>query len=352
MQLRTRVEEGGTLRPEYWGIDSEYGVLRDVLAGPVDHFSWRPGNAVVERSHRIGLEFDASIARRQHGELIDAFRSAGVRVHTLNPSEELPYQVFARDSSVMTPWGAVITQLFKPFRRGEYAECLRFYLSHDIPIYDLITAGNLEGGDFMVLKPGIAICGYSGERSIEGAVLQIKSWFEAEGWEFHTYAFDPHFLHLDVQMGMLAEDLAVVCVEAVEPGLVNWLRSKGIRVLEVPYSDAMQLGCNVVALGNERVLIPASSRSLAALCRALDSSVTSSSGECFSSAYSTSSSMRRLSRSSCDGTKPRSFGQRPAGCRAASWPKKRCRRRFSVRTAGWRRTTRDTASAPGCGRSC
>ena len=100
MQLRTRVEQGGTPRPEYWGIDSEYGVLRDVLTGPVDHFSWRPGNAVVERSHRIGLEFDASIARRQHGELIDAFRSAGVRVHTLNPCEELPYQVFARDSSV------------------------------------------------------------------------------------------------------------------------------------------------------------------------------------------------------------------------------------------------------------
>ena len=268
MQLRTRVEQGGTPRPEYWGIDSEYGVLRDVLTGSVDHFSWRPGNAVVERSHRIGLEFDASIARRQHGELIDAFRSADVRVHTLKPCEELPYQVFARDSSVMTPWGAVITQLFKPFRRGEYAECLRFYLSHDIPIYDLITAGNLEGGDFMVLRPGVAICGYSGERSIEGAVLQIKRWFEAEGWEFHTYAFDPHFLHLDVQMGMLAEDLAVVCVEAVEPGLVHWLRSKGIRVLDVPYSDAMQLGCNVVALGNERVLIPASSRSLAAVCRA------------------------------------------------------------------------------------
>jgi len=268
MQLKTRVEGGGTPRPEYWGIDSEYGALRDVLTGPVDHFSWRQGNAVVERSHRIGREFDATIARRQHGELIDAFRSADVRVHTLNACGDLPYQVFARDSSVMTPWGAVITQLLKPFRRGEYAECLRFYLSNDIPIYDLITAGNLEGGDFMVLKPGVAICGYSGERSIEAAVLQLKSWFEAEGWEFHTYAFDPHFLHLDVQMGMLAEGLAVVCVEAVEPGLVDWLKSKGIRVLEVTYCDAMQLGCNVVALGNERVLIPASSRSLAALCRA------------------------------------------------------------------------------------
>ena len=56
----------------------------------------------------------------------------------------------------MTPWGAVITQLQKPFRRGEYAACLRFYLDAGIPIYDLVTAGNVEGGDFMVLKPGVA----------------------------------------------------------------------------------------------------------------------------------------------------------------------------------------------------
>jgi N-dimethylarginine dimethylaminohydrolase len=132
----------------------------------------------------------------------------------------------------------------------------------------LITAGNVEGGDFMVLEPGVAACGYSGERSIEPAVRQLQNWFEAEGWEFYTYAFDPHFLHLDVQMGMIAEGLAVVCVEAVEPELVEWLRSKGIRALPISYGDAMQMGTNVVALGNERVLVPASSKNLVAACRA------------------------------------------------------------------------------------
>jgi N-dimethylarginine dimethylaminohydrolase len=168
----------------------------------------------------------------------------------------------------MTPWGAVIMQLQKPYRRGEYAACLRFYLDAGIPIYDLVTAGNVEGGDFMVLKPGVGACGYSGERSIEPAVRQLQAWFEAEGWEFHTYAFDAHFLHLDVQIGMLAPGLAVVCVEAVEPELVAWLTARGIRVIPIPYGDAMQLGTNVVALGKERVLVPASSKRLIAACRA------------------------------------------------------------------------------------
>jgi N-dimethylarginine dimethylaminohydrolase len=242
--------------------------LREVLIGPVDHFSWQGGNAVAQRSERVGLRFDFATAKTQYGEMLDAYRQAGVNIHILPPSPELPYQIFARDSSVMTPWGAVIMQLQKPYRRGEYAECLRFYLQAGIPIYDLVTAGNVEGGDFMVLKPGVAACGYSGERSIEPAVKQLQSWFQAEGWEFHTYAFDSHFLHLDVQMGMLAENLAVVCVEAVEPELVTWLQARGIRVIPVPYSDAMQLGCNVVALGAERVLVPASSKNLIAACRA------------------------------------------------------------------------------------
>jgi N-dimethylarginine dimethylaminohydrolase len=268
MKLRTRIEGGGTRPLDAWGVDSEYGTLRDVLIGPIDHFAWQPGNAVAQRAERVGLQFDFAVARHQYGEMLDVYRQADVKVHLLTPEPVLPYQIFARDSSVMTPWGAVIMQMEKPYRRGEYAACLQFYLDAGIPIYDLVTAGNVEGGDFMVLQPGVAACGYSGERSIEPAVRQLQNWFEAEGWEFHTYAFDSHFLHLDVQMGMIAEGLAVVCVEAVEPELVEWLSSKGIRALPVPYSDAMQLGTNVVALGNGRVLVPASSKNLVAACRA------------------------------------------------------------------------------------
>jgi N-dimethylarginine dimethylaminohydrolase len=268
-QLGIRKEGGGTTPLTRWGIDSEYGRLRDVLIGPIDHYSWQASsNSVSQRAARVGLRFDAEVARHQYQEMIAAYEDAGVQVHTLPAQKELPYQLFARDSSVMTPWGAIIMQLHKPFRRGEYVSCLRFYLVAGIPIYDMVSAGNVEGGDFMVLKPGVALCGFSGERSIEPAVRQIQRWFEAEGWEFYTYAFDSHFLHLDVQMGMVAENLAVVCVEAVEPELVTWLRSKGIRIIDVPYGDAMQLGCNVVALGDERVLVPASSKNLTAACRA------------------------------------------------------------------------------------
>ena len=105
---------GGTPRPERWGVDSEYGTLRDVLVGPIDHFSWRAGNAVAERAERVGLRFDFDVARAQYSEMLDVYAQAGVAVHKPAADPGLPYQLFARDSSVMTPWGAVIMQLQKP----------------------------------------------------------------------------------------------------------------------------------------------------------------------------------------------------------------------------------------------
>lgn len=268
MHLQTRIEGGGTPRTARWGLDSEYGRLRDVLVGPIDNFSWQTVNAVARRAERQGLQFDPVVARAQYGEMLDAYRQAGVAVHQLPATEGLPYQLFARDSSAMTPWGALILQPFRHFRRGEIAACLRFYLENEIPIYDIVTAGNVEGGDFMVVKPGVAVCGYSGERSIEPAVMQLKRWFEAEGWEFEAYGFDPHFLHLDVQFGMLAEGLAAACIEALDPRFVKWLGAHGIRLVNVTYGQAMALGTNVVALGDGRVMIPAASTALIEACRA------------------------------------------------------------------------------------
>jgi len=111
MQLRTRTQGGGTRPLDKWGVDSEYGTLREVLVGPIDHFKWQPGNAVCQRAERIGLKFDLAVARRQYAEMVDAYRQADVNVHFLTAESALPYQIFARDSSVMTPWGAVIMQL-------------------------------------------------------------------------------------------------------------------------------------------------------------------------------------------------------------------------------------------------
>ncbi len=243
-------------------MNSEYGVLRDVLIGPIDNYSWQTGNAMSRRSMRLGRKFDKRLARQQYNEMLDIYRAAGVTPHLLPQDENLPYQLYARDSSVMTPWGPIVTQMYSPWRRGEWVEVVKFYQAMDIPIYDIITAGSLEGGDFMVLEPGLVLCGYTGERTSLAGLQQMREWIETEGWEFKAYEFDPYFLHLDVKLAMLSQKLAAVCYEAVEDDLICWLKSKNIKLINISYRSALELGVNVVALGDDRVLIPASSKEL------------------------------------------------------------------------------------------
>ena len=252
--LRTRLEGGGTPVLERWGINSEYGVLRDVLLGSAVSFSWlgeenAQYSALVRESLRKGRSFDRELALRQYEEMVDAYRQAGVAVHFLEARDELPYGVYARDSSFMTPFGAVICQLANPRRRGEYATTLRFYLEHEIPVYDLVSAGNFEGGDFNLIEPGCVLVGFTGGRGEEVAAKQVGGWMEREGVEVKYAPIDEFYVHIDLMVCMLAEKLAAVCLDTTESEIVDWLRSKKIEIVPVSFRDTMGLGCNVVALG-------------------------------------------------------------------------------------------------------
>lgn len=270
--LQARVAGGGTPRLEDWGADCEYGVLRDVLLGPVESFHWMADNAayssIVRDTLRKGHRFDKQLAVRQYREMVEAYEDAGVRVHSLAVNEHTPYQVYARDSSFMTPYGAVVCQLANPRRRGEYAEVLRFYLSQGIPIYDMVSAGNFEGGDFEVIAPGCVLIGYTGLRCEEVAARQVGGWFEAEGWEVKYAAIDSFYVHIDLMVCMLADKLAAVCLDTTEPEIVDWLTAKGIEIVPASFKETMVLGCNVVALGNDRVLSTAAATELNARMRA------------------------------------------------------------------------------------
>jgi N-dimethylarginine dimethylaminohydrolase len=265
--LRARLEGGGTPEMQGWYLKSETGPLKDVLLGPAESFRWMGlENAVysslVRDTLRKGLRFDKQAAMRQHREMVDAYADAGVACHFLPIDERLPYQVYARDSSFMTPYGAVICQLANPRRRGEYAPVLRFYLEHGIPIYDMVSAGNFEGGDFNIIRPGVALVGYTDHRSEEVAARQTAEWFLKEGWEIKFAPIDQFYVHIDLMVCMLNDECAAVCLDTTEDDIVQWLKSKKIEIIPSSFKETMALGCNVVALGNDRVLSTAGASDL------------------------------------------------------------------------------------------
>lgn len=248
-----------------WSVNSETGRLTDVLVCPPDHYHWIPANAVARRTLADGRQPNRAALAAQHRELTAALSEAGVTVHALPPEPHLPYMAYTRDSAVVTHRGPVLCQLQRPERRGEYAPVLDW---HGGRFWRKSSAGTLEGGDVHILRPGLAVVGVSGGRTDAAGAAQFAGWLREEGWEVRIEPFDEHFLHLDVLFCMAAPGLAVACLDVLPDGFVAWLAGHGIRCVAVPYAAAMLLGCNVLALGDGRVVSVRGSGALNAALRA------------------------------------------------------------------------------------
>jgi N-dimethylarginine dimethylaminohydrolase len=258
--------------PNTWSVDSEYGVLREVLLGHPGHFAWRPLSPVVRRTmanlEKIGIRFDSELACRQHQGLAEAYESFGVRVRRIPADPELPYNMSARDSSAMTPWGPLICSLQPVWRRREYTSVYRFYTEAGAPIWRAVSAGHFEGGDLVIVEPGHVLLGYSGERSEQAGAEQVAGWFRENGWEATLVPIPVHFVHLDVLIGIIGPKLAAIATECLEDYVVDYLEGLGFELIDVGYRDAIHLGCNVMALGRDRVISLAHNEKLNAQLRA------------------------------------------------------------------------------------
>ena len=241
-----------------WGISAQTGILTDVLLGKPDHFRWVPLNSISAvnqaNQEQMGYQFDQQRAMHQHQRMVEVYEKNGVRCHFVEADEGLPSSVFTRDSSFMTPWGAVIASIQTPPRRQDYSVASAFYQRAGIPIWKWITADHFEGGDFVIVKPGVALLGWSGDRSTKAGAEQVAVWLREKQWEVFIVPIPPQFVHMDAVVVMLEENLALVCEDALPPYAIEWLDSQSIERIVVPYADCVKLGGNIVSLGNQRVL--------------------------------------------------------------------------------------------------
>ena len=265
--LQRRNPTGGTRPLRHWGFGNETDRLTDVLLGSPAHLR-HLATSSLSRKHLRSSPCNIQVAQAQHAELVAAYESFGVNVHMQPPEPELPMQVYARDSSVMTPYGAIITAMAQWWRRGENYAAIRTYERLGIPIYDMVTAGTFEGGDFNVIEEGCVLIGCGGARTQEEGARQVQQWFEAEEWETRLCFIDEFYVHIDLMVVPVGEKLTAVCLETTETGIVDWLRAKGHEIIDVPFRDTMALGCNFMSLGGDRVIAPTTSKSLIEQLRA------------------------------------------------------------------------------------
>lgn len=259
--------------PQAWGINNDYAKLKHVLLGQPEHYRWVDAGPLINRTlfnaHKTGAKFDLQLAMSQHAEMVSIYEECGVTCHYLDSDEALHRNFFARDSSAMSPWGALICHMQLKCRRADYVTAIKFYQENNIPIWNYATAGHFEGGDFNIIEPGRVLIGYCGERSEQAGSEQVADYVRAEGWEAVVAPISREFVHMDGLIVPLAEKLAVACIDAMEPWLVDVVKGWGIEIVDVEYREAKNLGVNLVALGDNKVLSMAGATDLNAKMRAL-----------------------------------------------------------------------------------
>ncbi|WP_338503532.1 arginine deiminase family protein [Sphingomonas kaistensis] len=251
------------------GPNSEYGLLRDVLLASPRNLSIVPCNRVSEDALAEGRSSCSISAAKQHRALLDTLIAAGVRVRMVQPVAGLPDLAFTRDTSLMTPWGLVGLRPGAEHRRGEVDVVLETARANDVPILGRVRQGTVEGGDVCLLRPGHLVVGVSEKRTTTEGARALGSFFEERGWQVTLTPIDPDLLHLDTHFCVIDRDVALACVEKLDPAFVAMICELGITIVPVHEEEIASLGCNVLSLGRRRIISTGSAPRVDAAVRAL-----------------------------------------------------------------------------------
>jgi len=244
-----------------FGGHSMVAPLRRVLVCPPPAAGW-DRETQVRRWREFGYLHEPNVAgaRQQHEALCRVLQETGGEVLRLEPGEALSLDaVYVHDASFPTDHGALPLRMGKACREGEPNHHGVFYQQQGIPLLGVIRPpGTVEGGDMVWLDQATLLVG-RGYRTNAAGLEQVRTLLASHGVEVIAAPL-PHgggpqtCLHLMSLLSLLDErtvlvDLAWLAVETVE-----LLRDRGFQLVEIEAAERASLACNVLALGNGRLL--------------------------------------------------------------------------------------------------
>lgn len=202
---------------------------------------------------------DFGLAQAQHHELYRQLQEVA-EVVELPPASDLSLDaVYAHDSSLPTDFGAILMNPGKANRRPEAGRQAELYRKLGMPLLgEVRDPGTSEAGDIVWLDPRTLLVG-SGYRTNPAGIVQLRSLLTPKGVEVLAaplpYGPGPSAcLHLMSLISLLDEHTALVDLPWLAVETVELLKARGYKLIEIDYSERNTLACNVLSLGNKRLL--------------------------------------------------------------------------------------------------
>ncbi|MFZ3342774.1 MAG: arginine deiminase family protein [Terriglobales bacterium] len=243
-------------------IQSMTAPLRQVLVCPPSHAGWNNS----EKSgvwQALGFHHPPNFAaaESQHRALCRLLSQAGAEVLTLPPDESRLTldAVYTHDASLPTDSGLILMRPGKPNRVAEAQAQAACCSGLDIPILGEITApGASEAGDIVWLDSATLLVGHS-YRTNDAGIRQLRALLATRYIEVISAPL-PHSdgpgacLHLMSLMSMLDEGTILVDLPWLAVEIVELLRGRNFRLIEIDYAERDTLACNVLSLGEKRLI--------------------------------------------------------------------------------------------------
>lgn len=199
-------------------------------------------------------------ARAQHEEFCRQLSGAGAAVEELPSSRDLTLDaVYAHDASLATDFGLIVMRPGKPNRIGECERHADYGEGSRLPILGRIVApGTSEAGDMVWLDPRTLLIG-RGYRTNADGIDQMRRLLAPKGVEVLAaplpYGPGPSAcLHLMSLISLVDEKTALVDLSWLAVETAELLESRGFRFIEIVTAERDTLACNVLSLGEGRLL--------------------------------------------------------------------------------------------------
>jgi N-dimethylarginine dimethylaminohydrolase len=236
--------------------------LRQVLVCPPSHAGWNdPEKSAAWQDLGFHHAPDFTTAESQHRALCHLLTQAGAEVETLPPDRNTLTldAVYTHDPSLPTNYGLIPMRPGKPSRMAEAQAHAACCLKLSVPVLaEIQIPATTEAGDIVWLDPETLLVGH-GYRTNRAGIEQLRALLAPYHVEVISAPL-PHgqgpgeCLHLMSLMSMLDEATILVDLSWLAVETVQLFQARNFRLLEIDYAERDTLACNVLALGNKRLI--------------------------------------------------------------------------------------------------
>ena len=237
------------------------GTLKSVLVCSPRAAGWdQPDRAAHWQALGFRRPPDFAAAQSQHEALCAQLKSAEVQPFNLPPAPDLTLDgVYTHDASIVTDHGLIAMHPGKQNRLAEAAHHASFCRQLGIPtLAEIAAPAAIEAGDILWLDSNTLLIG-RGFRTNSRGIGQMLDLLSPKGIEVFSaplpYGNGPsECLHLMSLISLLDEQTALVDLSWLAVETVELLQMRGFKFIEIESSERDSLACNVLALGNNRLL--------------------------------------------------------------------------------------------------